>query len=181
MPIAEPIRLDVELSPLALEHVESTFQFIVDPSVRDNLGVRTEPSIERTRQWIENARVDESIRAYAILLAGVHVGNAVLDRIDPYLQTGRLSVYVGERTVRRGGIGRSACYRLLEEAFGCVGLRKVWLTVHVRNYAALRTYVRLGFSIEGVMREEFVLQGERIDAFLMSILRREFFLPERLR
>jgi RimJ/RimL family protein N-acetyltransferase len=170
-------RADVALLPLEITHAARTYRWICDPLVRDNLGVRAEPSLVRTREWIEKVQGSEVTRAFAVTLAGAHVGNAVIDRIDRYLQTGRLSVYIGQRDARGSGVGRSACYRLLEDAFGPAGLGKVWLTAHARNHAALSTYVRLGFRIEGILREEFLLAGERIDAFLMSILRREFPAP----
>ena len=180
MPRAE-VRPDVALVPLEIAHAERTHRWICDPAVRDNLGVRAEPSLERTRRWIGDAGAGDLTRAFAVMLGGAHVGNAVLDQIDRHLEKGRLSVYIGEPGARGNGVGRSACYRLLEEAFSPAGLRKVWLTVHVRNHAALLTYVRLGFRIEGVLREEFLLAGERIDALLMGILRREFPAPERPR
>ncbi len=168
------LRRDVRIIPLAYEHAEKMFQWMKDPTVNANIGSRAEPSIERTRAWIENARTDRAIRPYAILLEDVHVGTVVLDRIDTYLATARLSVYIGESAVRGSGVGTTALYHVLAEAFTTEALNKVWLTVHERNVTAMRSYFQVGFALEGILREEFVFDSERIAAIYMGVLARDF-------
>ena len=141
-----------------------------DPEVRDNVGLRSEPSLERTLTWIGQAHDDPAIEARTILVDGQHVGNVVLDHIDHDLA--RLSVYVGEG--RGQGVGRQAVRLMLGVAFDDLRLRKVYLTVHVRNTRAIATYVACGFAVEGVHRQEFTLRGERIDELYMGILRTEY-------
>ena len=55
-----------------------------------------------------------------------------------------------------------------------MGLYKVWLTVHCRNIPAINAYTALGFSVEGILRGEFILHGDRITALYMGILREDF-------
>lgn len=168
------LRPDVALRPVAPEHAGTMYAWMCDPEVSRNIGLRTEPSPERTRAWIARATGDAGIHAFAILVASRHVGNVVLDQLDAYLGSARLSLYIGEASARGAGIGRTAVVLALREAFARLGLHKVWLTVHCRNTAARRLYERLGFVVEGVLRGEFLLDGERIDAVRMSILRVEF-------
>jgi RimJ/RimL family protein N-acetyltransferase len=150
------------------------FGWMRDPVVAENVGVRSEPSLERTLAWIEHARAAADVDAFAIVAAGEHVGNVVLDRIDAYLGTARLSIYLGEARARGRGIASAAMRLALRHAFSALGLRKVWLTVHARNGTAIAAYARLGFSVEGVLRDEFVLGGERLPALYMGLLRSEF-------
>jgi RimJ/RimL family protein N-acetyltransferase len=145
-----------------------------DPEVRDNVGVRSEPSLDRTRAWIEQAAADPATMPFAIEWNGRHVGNVVLDRIDRYLGTCRLSIYVGETDARGKGVGRTAVQRAVEHAFKSLGLNKVWLTVHVHNAAAIAAYVAAGFAVEGILREEFVLRNQRCATFYMSVLKRDY-------
>jgi RimJ/RimL family protein N-acetyltransferase len=42
--------------------------------------------------------------------------------------------------------------------------------VHSRNGAAIKTYLDVGFTIEGVLRDEFVLDGRRLAALRMGLL-----------
>jgi RimJ/RimL family protein N-acetyltransferase len=53
-------------------------------------------------------------------------------------------------------------------------LYKVWLTVHARNAAARRAYEKVGFVTEGLLRGEFLLGGERVDAYYMGLLADEY-------
>jgi RimJ/RimL family protein N-acetyltransferase len=166
------IRPDVSLVPLGLEHAEQTFRWVCDPLVRRNIGLRSSPSLERTQEWISGA--PESDRhPFAILVAGAHVGNVVLDLVDRYLSTARLSIYVGDSGSRGSGVGSSAIALALREAFAGMGLNKVWLTVHSENMPAISAYYRAGFKLEGLLREEFVLDGRRTHAMYMGILRAE--------
>jgi RimJ/RimL family protein N-acetyltransferase len=147
---------------------------MADPEVSLNLGLRTEPSLEKTYNWLRRALEDQGTRAYAILLSDRHVGNLILDRIDDYLANARLSIYIGEREARGRGVGSKALQLGLAEAFERLSLHKVWLTVHTNNIRAIRTYLRAGFVMEGILRDEFRLNGQLVAAFYMGILRREF-------
>jgi RimJ/RimL family protein N-acetyltransferase len=163
----------LRLIPLARDHAAAMYRWMCDPAVRDNVGVRSEPSLGRTEQWIEQALADESTVPLAIECAGRHVGNVVLDRIDRHLSTARLSIYVGESSVRGKHVGRRAVSLAVAHAFVELGLNKVWLTVHAHNAPAIAAYTAAGFSIEGVLRDEFVLHGRHCAAFYMSVLRRD--------
>ena len=149
------------------------YRWMCDPAVRDNVGLRSEPSLGRTQLWIEQATHDPTVAPFAVELDRVHIGNVVLDRIDNHLATCRLSIYVGESSARGKGAGQAAVRQAGEHAFEKLGLNKVWLTVHVHNAAAIAAYVAAGFAVEGILRDEFVLRGKRCAAFYMSILSSE--------
>lgn len=167
-------RPDVSLAPLRIEHAAATFGWVSDPEVARNLGLRREPSMAATEAWITATDGSSDRRAFAIRLDATHVGNVVLDQIDSYLRAARLSIYIGEKRARGAGVGRSAVLLALAEAFGPMGLNKVWLTVHARNVGAAGLYAKVGFALEGVLRDEFVLDGELAPALRMGIVRAEF-------
>lgn len=163
-------RGDVTLGELGDRHAAATFLWVSDREVARNLGLRRTPTLAGTAEWIAALRGREDARAFAILVDGAHVGNLVLDQIDRYLGTTRLSIYIGPRAARGGGVGRTAIGLVLREAFGAMGLHKVWLTVHPDNAAAIRAYSAIGFQLEGVLRDEFILDGVRVPALRMGIL-----------
>lgn len=175
-PAPRPIPM-VTVEPVGPHHAAAMLRWMQDPEVAANLGLRGEPSAERTEDWIRRSTADPAIRAYAVLVDGRHVGNVVLDRIDGWLGTARLSVYMGEPDARNRGIGQAGIRAVLAEAFGPLRLHKVWLVVHVRNARAIAAYLRIGFRIEGVLRDEFLLAGQRLDVFAMGLLASEFARP----
>jgi RimJ/RimL family protein N-acetyltransferase len=164
----------VHLEPLGLEHAANMCRWMSDPEVAANVGLRQKASVEKTVAWIEKAMHDSSLRGFAIMRSGEHVGNVVLDQIDGYLNSARLSVYIGERHLRGQGIGSTAVYLAVKSGFEQEKLNKVWLTVHVMNHAAISAYVRLGFVLEGILRDEFWLDGKRTAVLRMSLLQKEF-------
>jgi RimJ/RimL family protein N-acetyltransferase len=163
----------VRLIPVNESHAENMFHWMDDPEIRRHLGLRREPTLEKTIDWIRNVTENpETTRGYAILSGNAHVGNVVLDRIDRFLSTARFFIYIGEN--RGTGLGRAATRAMVEEGFGPLGLHKIWLTVHRGNVRAISAYLDVGFKIEGVLRDEFLLDGNRVDVFYMGILKDDF-------
>ncbi len=160
----------VRLAPLALEHAEATVAWLEDPELAGGLGLRRDPTLESTRAWIERAQLDATCHPFAIIAGGAHVGNVVLDLLDEHLSTARLSIYVGERGARGAGVAQEAVRRAAEHAAEVLHLHKLWLTVHVGNAPALAAYARCGFLAEGLLRDEFLLDGERTDLIRMGLL-----------
>jgi RimJ/RimL family protein N-acetyltransferase len=160
--------VDVALAPLDASHADAMLRWMQDPFVAENLGLRSEPSLEKTHDFIRRAGTDPTIAARAILHDGLHVGNVVLDSIDRFASKARLHIYVGEARARGCGVAKRAVRLALDLAFGDLGLDKVWLTVHAGNASARAVYLAAGFVEEGVHREEFLLRGERVDAIYMG-------------
>jgi len=170
------LRKSVRVGPLLREYAPAMARWMTDPEVSENLGLRNKPSLERTSQWIEKALHDSAMRVFAISVDGQYVGNVVIDQINSYQGTGRLSVYVGESAARGSRAGITGLYLAILQGFKEVGLRKIHLTVHPHNFRAISCYVKLGFIVEGVLREEFLFRGERMAALYMGLLPRDFEL-----
>jgi ribosomal-protein-alanine N-acetyltransferase len=165
---------DVQLEPLTADAAERMFRWVSDPAIRRNVGIREAPTLDRTRRWLANAAGDPTVRAYAITVAGAHVGNVVLDRLDIPAGTARLSIYIGEADMRQRGVGTAAVREVSRIGFTELSLQKIWLTVATDNLAALHAYSEVGFRIEGTLRREFWTETELLDCYYMGLLREEF-------
>ena len=160
----------VTLAKLEPAHAAAIVRWLSDPVVSGNLGLRSQPTLEKTKTFIETAAGIETLCARAILLGDDHVGNVVLDQIDRRASKARLHIYVGDPAARGHGVGKQALRLALALAFGELALHKVWLTVHVENPGAVRAYEAVGFRIEGTHRQEFVLGERRLDELYMGVL-----------
>ena len=58
--------------------------------------------------------------------------------------------------------------------FERLGLHRISLEVYAFNPRARRAYEKVGFRVEGVLRDSFRYNGEWIDATVMSILASEW-------
>jgi RimJ/RimL family protein N-acetyltransferase len=72
------------------------------------------------------------------------------------------------------GWGTDAQRVLLAFGFGTLGLERIWLTVNADNARAIRSYEKVGFQREGLMRRAFRVKGELGDVLMMAILRDEW-------
>ncbi len=68
---------------------------------------------------------------------------------------------------RGRGVGRLLREAAVAEA-GRQGARKLTLRVLSGNTGARRLYERAGFTVEGVLREEFLIEGRPVDDVLMA-------------
>ena len=55
-----------------------------------------------------------------------------------------------------------------------VGARKMTLGVFATNARAIRLYRRLGFRVEGRLRDQAVVEGRPVDELLMALWLRPF-------
>jgi RimJ/RimL family protein N-acetyltransferase len=172
MPTA--LNRDIRLVAVSREHAAAMLRWVSDPLVGENIGLRSAPTLEKTLEWIDSAQKNSTVRAFAVLHSGNHIGNVVLDNIDSHLSSARFSIYIGEAQARGAGAGVTATMLALEEGFIKLGLNKIWLTVHAQNHSAIKTYLKVGFILEGVHRDEFLLRGRRIPALYMGMLVDEF-------
>ena len=72
------------------------------------------------------------------------------------------------------GWGTDAQRALLKFAFVNLGLERVFLTVYASNERAVRSYEKLGFRREGLMRRSWRGPRGLEDSLLMAILRDEW-------
>ena len=152
-------------------------------------------SLPELNQWLPWARLDyehgdttafirESIQAwkeerawdYSIRLKEQpdrHLGNVSLWTVSKLGKIAEFGYWV--RTDEQSkGYCTEAVDRLLTEAFASLGYHKVTLRIAIGNDASDRVAEKLGFTREGVLREELLIRGNWVDHSLWSLLDREF-------
>ncbi len=77
-------------------------------------------------------------------------------------------------TAQQGrGVMPQALTQLLAELFLGSSLERLEARCAIGNAASQRVLERVGFSREGLLRDYFLLDGQRVDNYLYAILRRE--------
>ena len=91
---------------------------------------------------------------------------------DPHL-----NLYLKRIAVARPGLGVGTAFLglVLDEAFGPLGAERFHLDCFADNFRAQRSYEKLGFTRDGVMRKAYrVADGTRADLVMMAILKSEW-------
>ncbi len=111
-------------------------------------------TVEEERDWIERSlRSETDLEANGIWLAGGSLAGGIGMRIDPLSNGGEIGYWIDGACEGRGLVTR-ACARFIDYAFGDMGLHRVAIRAAVANARSRAVAERLGFTQEGVLRED---------------------------
>jgi RimJ/RimL family protein N-acetyltransferase len=102
------------------------------------------------------------------------IGFVAIHSIEWNNRAGLLSIGIGEPEYRSKGYGTDALRLVLRYAFDELNLLRVGLDVISNNTAALRSYEKVGFVLEGTMRKAVLRDGRHHDRLIMGIVREEW-------
>lgn len=104
------------------------------------------------------------------------IGTAKIDKIDFYNKSAEIGIMIGDKTKWGKGIATQAYKILMEYAFCEMKLHRLWGGTNGHNTAMKKTFLKLGFKEEGILRSATLIDGEYSDNFLYAILDNEYFL-----
>ena len=85
-----------------------------------------------------------------------------------------LGIGLGEREYWDRGYGTDAMRLIVQYGFIELNLHRVSLALHSYNDRALKSYKKVGFKVEGTLRQDTLREGRRTDGIFMGILRDEW-------
>jgi RimJ/RimL family protein N-acetyltransferase len=102
---------------------------------------------------------------------GAVVGRVVaMDRGDAIAEIG----YIVVKHRQGEGIAREALAALIEQLFGAEGVRRIYADVDPENAASNRLVERLGFTLEGRLREQWTTHIGARDSLIWGLLASEW-------
>jgi ribosomal-protein-serine acetyltransferase len=145
---------------------------------RDRIGrwmpwVETAVTKEDEREWLERVVANESsLDGVGIWVEGEFAGGTGLT-VDPFRTHGEIGYWIRSRFEGRGLVTK-ATQVLIDHAFDDLGLHRMVIRAGVENVRSRAIPERLGFTFEGVHREE----GRGTDGFydlaMFGLLDREW-------
>ena len=126
---------------------------------------------ESIQSWKEDRAWDYSIRHKDD--PERHIGSVSMWTVSKLGKIAEFGYWVRSDETSKG-ICTEAVDRLLQESFGSLGYHKVTLRIAVGNEASDRVAEKLGFTREGILREELLIRGNWVDHSLWSLLDREY-------
>jgi RimJ/RimL family protein N-acetyltransferase len=173
----------IYLRAIERDDLHRCYAWMNDEDLTATIAMRYPMSLAREADWVERATrgQDPSELNLAICLGDGdrHIGNCGLVQIDRDNRTATLGILIGEKDCRGRGLGEEAVRLLCRWAFDEMDLRKIRLDVYANNPGAVKTYERVGFQREGLLREEVHRAGRRLDVIRMGLLREEIRPPAR--
>jgi [ribosomal protein S5]-alanine N-acetyltransferase len=117
---------------------------------------------------------DQVILAIAERRAGEHIGNVKLAPINWIHRKTTLGILIGEKEVWGHGVGEEAARLGVEYGFSRLNVRRIELGVFACHQAAVRCYEKVGFRIEGRLRQALFHRDSYQDCLWMGLLASEY-------
>ncbi|MCC8194093.1 MAG: spermidine N1-acetyltransferase [Deltaproteobacteria bacterium] len=119
---------------------------------------------------------DQNERRFIIDHGGTNIGMVELIEID-YIHRRAEFLIIVHPDFQNKGYATRATGLALAHAFNVLNMHKVYLLVDSENTRAIHVYEKLGFSREGLLRQEFFSNGRYRDVVRMSLFRSDFAKP----
>lgn len=108
-------------------------------------------TIESHNAWFNDEVATGKVAQFVIVLDnGDEIGSVYLRNIDKANRKAELGIFIGEESAIGRGYGTQAVKLLCDYGFSELKLHKIILRVVQSNQAAISTYRKNGFEIEGV-------------------------------
>ncbi|MBD3362274.1 GNAT family N-acetyltransferase [Candidatus Dojkabacteria bacterium] len=132
--------------------------------------------IEDTKKWIQKS-LDDGAKGKAlqttIMLNDSIVGNIGFNKIDKFNKKGEIGYWLSQNQQGKGIMSKSVS-ALLDYGLNFLELNRIEIKCAVENNKSRAIPERLGFRLEGILKEEAWLNDRFVDHALYSLLKSEY-------
>lgn len=151
-------------------------RWINDPQVRETLNFDYPISEIGTKQWLLKTVLDTNRKDFIVCLKenDVPIGYAGFLNIDLKNRKAEIYLGIGEKKHWGKGMAQEITSVQLKYSLKELGLKKIYAFTWTGNEKMIHVYKKLGFKIEGTLRQDVFSHGEHRDRVIMGILRDEY-------
>jgi RimJ/RimL family protein N-acetyltransferase len=169
----------VRLRAVEREDVTRFYEWVNDPEVTRGLSLYLPMSMQDEENWFDGlAKRDPNERPLSIEVRKGKgwklIGNCGVFGIEFANRSAELGIMIGDKSEWDKGYGSEAMTLLLRHCFETLNLNRAFLRVYTDNIRAVRSYEKVGFVLEGRLREAVYKLGKYEDVLIMSVLRPEW-------
>ncbi|WP_404451769.1 GNAT family N-acetyltransferase [Virgibacillus necropolis] len=147
-----------------------------DKEGRRLTGTQAVFSRSGVQNWFDKNSMDNSRVDLLICLQenDQPIGDIAMLDINHQNQNAIVRISIFDKEFWGDGYGTEAMSLLLEFGFDILNLHRIGLDVFAFNDRAIKSYKKLGFKQEGIIRDELFYDGKFHDSILMGVLRKEY-------
>jgi len=166
---------DIKLVKLTVDDIELVRNWRNSQEVAAYMYTENHITESQQKSWFENINHDKSIY-WIIEYEGRKLGLASVNYIDRTLQSCYWAFYLGDTSIRGGGIGAKVEFNVLEYVFNELKLNKLRCEVFVTNGKVIKMHEKFGFRREAYYREHCIKGKEKLDVVGLALLKTEWDL-----
>lgn len=171
-------KYNISIYPLTEKEIDKKVVWYNDPEIRKYLHYTELFNVEESLNWLNRIRENATRKEYVIWIEQdqiqMPVGIIGLFELDISNRKAGFYITLGEKKYQGKGIAKEATIIFLRKMFTQFNLHKVYLYTDVDNSPARRLYEKIGFILEGIMRDELYYKKHYISRCYYSILFDEF-------
>ena len=154
---------------------EKYVHWLNDPNINKFLEVRHQISTKQSCiDFITSMNQDIDNYLFGIFdKSNAHIGNAKLGFINNYYHRGQISLFIGDTSFWGKGAGLEAVNLLTTFGFEALKLQRIEAGCYESNLASLKTFLKAGYTIEGIMRNHVISAGEYEGCYWLGKLAHE--------
>lgn len=159
----------------ALERADAPtiLPWVNDQQVIQHLLMYKPMNLAAEEAFIDAVNRSDHDVAFGIVKAGSEelIGVTGLHRVDTKNRHAMFGIFIGAAAHRGKGYGTETTALVVRYAFDTLNLNRVWLHVYEDNKGAIRAYEKVGFRLEGVLRQDSFRRGRYWNTVAMGLLR----------
>lgn len=126
-------------------------------------------TVSRTMALSEILDAPDSVVGVVTLPDGTPIGSVAYLHIDVDLHKAELRKLIGEPSMRGKGLAKASTRMWIAYGLQSLGLHKIYLNTLETNLRNVRLNEDLGFRLEGILRDEILLNGRSHDVLRMAL------------
>ena len=149
-------------------------EWMNDPDIYMHMGFTPPITLENTIKWYEkNKEMKNRVDLTYLDFDNNIMGFGGIINIDWVVGKGETYTFINPR-LHGKGLGTKVNRLLIKYAFDVLKLNKLCSHIDSSNIASRRVREKLGFKLEGIIRDEKIENGQLIDRYYYGLLRREY-------
>lgn len=168
----------IELHGVSECHLEQLREWRNNPNLRMYFREHREITPEMQKEWWAKASKDPNQYNFEIHVDGTLIGFCGLYYIDWVARKAEFGIYIGDQNYRGQGYGSDALRTLVKYGFNTLNLNKIWCEVYANN-RSIEVYKRLGFQLEGTLKETYYDSGKWWDSHLLALFQLDWQVNEK--
>jgi RimJ/RimL family protein N-acetyltransferase len=162
------------LRPLEKTDAELVMGWLNDPEVNRTLQTCFPINLVFEEAFIQNATMNDLRLVMVVRETDKPIGVVGLQDLDVRSRHASFGILIGAKEEWDKGHGTEATRLVVQHAFDTMNLNRVWLRVYEYNPRGQRTYEKVGFLKEGVLRQDNFREGRYWDTIIMGLLREDW-------
>ena len=171
--------MSVAIRKFKEEDITHKVKWVNDPKNNQYLHYDLPLREDKTLIWFRNLKDRIDRVDYTITFNGELAGLIGLLNIDQKTKKAEYYILIGEEKYKGRGIAQAATDLLINIAYNEFRLNKIYLYTETENLRAQRLFEKIGFEKEGLLKNDLIYNGRKIDRYIYGLNTESYINRER--